>query len=108
MDADNVKPATSSSTTVTGSATSVTGAYSLALLASTTMWLMVAVSGSASPSWAAATITICAVFQLLGVKVSLSWLPDVPVSVSSVTSELPLLVTRITTSEEGSELRPTP
>ena len=62
---------------------------------------MDAASSTASVSWAAATVTVCAVSQLAGVKVRVAWLPDVPVSVSSVTSGLPLLVTLITTSEVG-------
>ena len=79
----------------------MTLSYSLALRAATTAWAMEAASFTASASWAAATVTVCAVLQLDGVKVSVVWLPDVPVSVSSVTSVLPVLVTLITTLEVG-------
>ena len=54
---------------------------------------MDAASSTASVSWAAATVTVCAVSQLAGVKVR--------VAGDTVTSGLPLLVTLITTSEVG-------
>ena len=89
--------------TVTDTAAMVTVSYSSALRASTTAWEIDAVSSaaSASVSAAAVTVTVCAVSQLDGVKVSVFWLPDVPVSVSTVTSALPVAVTVITTSEAG-------
>ena len=54
---------------------------------------MEAVSFAVSASWAAATVTVWAVSQLLVVKVRVAGV--------AVTSLLPLLVTLITTSEEG-------
>ena len=83
----------------------VTLSYSLALLEATTAWLIEAASFAASASWSAATVTVCATLQLLGVKVSVFWLPDVT-AVSTVTSEL-LLVSVITTSEVGCTSRTT-
>ena len=54
---------------------------------------MEAASFAASASWAARTVTVCAVSQLDGLKVS--------VARSTVTSGLPLMVTPITTLEAG-------
>ena len=98
---DTVTPAVSSSSTVTVTPAMVTASNSLALWEASTAWVMAAVSFTASASWAAATVTVCAVAQLDEEKVRVVWLPDVPVSVSSVTSVLPVLVTLITTVEVG-------
>ena len=97
---DTVAPAVSSSVTVTATPAMVTASYSLALRAATTAWLMDAASFTASASWSARTVTVCAVSQLDGVKVRVAWLPNVAPSVSTVTSVLSLL-TVITTSEAG-------
>ena len=56
-------------------------------------WAMDAASFTASASCAARTVTVCAVSQLAVVKVR--------VAGDTVTSELPLLVTPITTLEVG-------
>ena len=71
----------------------VTASNSLALREASTAWVMAAVSFTASASWAAATVTVCAVAQLDEEKVR--------VAGDTVTSGLPLLVTPITTSEVG-------
>ena len=60
---------------------------------------MEATSFTASASWAADTVTVWAVSQLDGLKVS--------VARSTVTSGLPLMVIPITTSETGSASRTT-
>ena len=91
--ADTVAPAVSSSVTVTATPAMVTASNSLALLAASTAWVMDAASFTASASWAAATVTVCAVLQLLEVKVK--------VAGDTVTSVLPLLVTLITTLDAG-------
>ena len=83
----------SSSVTVTATPAMVAASYSSALLAATTAWAMAAASFAASASWAARTVTVCAVLQLDGVKVR--------VAGDTVTSGLPVLVTLITTSEVG-------
>ena len=93
MVSDTVAPAVSSSVTVTLTPATVTRSNSSALLAATTAWVMDAASFTASASWAARTVTVCAVLQLLVVKVR--------VAGDTVTSGLPLLVTLITTSEVG-------
>ena len=90
--ADTVTPAVSSSVTVTATPAMVTASNSLALREASTAWAMEAASFTASASWAAATVTVCAVSQLLEVKVK--------VAGDAVTSVLPL-VTVITTSEVG-------
>ena len=90
---DTVTPAVSSSVTVTLTPAMVTASYSLALREASTAWAMAAASLTPSTSWAAATVTVCAVLQLLGVKVR--------VAGDTVTSELPVLVTPITTLEAG-------
>ena len=83
------------SKTVTGTERIVTVSYSSALSAATTAWAMVAVSSVVSASSAAHTVTLCAVSQLLGVKVRLAG--------ETVTSLLPVfLFTAITTLEVGS------
>ena len=89
---DTLTPA-SSSVTVTATPAMVTASNSLALLAATTAWAMAAASFTASASWAADTLTVCAVSQLDEEKVR--------VAGDTVTSGLPLLVTPITTSEVG-------
>ena len=60
---------------------------------------MEAASFAASASWAVDTVTVCAVSQLDGLKVS--------VARSTVTSGLPLAVTPITTLPDGSASRTT-
>ena len=92
MDSEFVTPA-SSSATVTATPAMVAVSYSSALSAATTAWAMEAASFTASASWAADTVTVCAVLQLIEVKVSRAGV--------TVTSVLPLAVTLITTSEEG-------
>ena len=99
MVADTVAPAVSSSVTVTATPAMVAASYSLALLEASTVWVMDAASFAASASWAADTLTVCAVPQLAGVKVR--------VAGDTVTSGLPLLVTLITTSEVGCTSRTT-
>ena len=89
---DTLTPA-SSSATVTATPATLTLSYSSALLAATTAWVMEAASFTASASWAARTVTVCAVSQLDGLKVR--------VAGDTVTSLLPLLVTPITTVEAG-------
>ena len=79
--------------TVTATPAMLTLSYSLALREASTAWAMEAASFTASASWAADTVTVCAVFQLPGVKVR--------VAGDTVTSALPLRVTLITTSEAG-------
>ena len=99
-----VIPALSSSLTVTVRSSSKPS-YSLALEASTTAWLMVALSATASSSWAASTVTVWGVSQVPEVKVSVFWTPLVSLSVSAmVTSELPETVRLMTTSALGSVL----
>ena len=78
---------------VTATPATFTLSYSSALLEASTAWVMEAASFTASASWAARTVTVCAVLQLLVVKVR--------VAGDTVTSELPVLVTLITTSEVG-------
>ena len=63
-----VTPAVSSSATLTATESTAMPAYSLAPL---TEWLTLAVSLAASASWAAWTVTVWAVCQLLVVKVRL-------------------------------------
>ena len=101
VDLDTVTPAVSPSVTVTANETIITLSYSSALSAATTSWVMEAMSSTASSSAALTTHTRCTVLQLLGVKVSVFWLRGVLRSVSTVTSELPVEATRITTSELG-------
>ena len=96
---DTLTPA-SSSATVTATPATLTLSNSSALREASTAWVMEAASFTASASWAARTVTVCAVSQLDEVKVRVVWLPDVAASVSAVTSELSLL-TVITTSEAG-------
>ena len=72
--------------------------YSSSLSASTTAWVMEAASFTASASWAARTVTVCAMPQLAGVKVR--------VAGDTVTSVL-LLLTDITTSDAASVSRST-
>ena len=79
--------------TVTATPAMLTASYSLALREATTAWVMDAASSTASASWAARTVTVCGVLQLLVVKVRLAGV--------AVRSLLPLLVTLITTSEVG-------
>ena len=83
----------SSSVTVTATPAMWRPSNSSALLAATTAWAMEAASFTASVSWAAATVTVCAVLQLAVVKVR--------VAGDTVTFVLPLAVTLITTSEVG-------
>ena len=64
-----VIPRLSSSVTVTGRPSRVAPTYSAALLLSTA-WPTVRVSSAPSSSWAAVTVTVCAVFQVALVKVS--------------------------------------
>ena len=89
---DTVAPA-SLSVTVTATPAMVAASYSSALRAASTAWAMEAASFTASASWAADTLTVCAVLQLARVKVR--------VAGDTVTSALPVLVTLITTSEAG-------
>ena len=89
----------SSSVTVTATPAMVTASNSSALREASTAWAMEAGSSTASASWAAATVTVCAVAQLLVVKVR--------VAGDTVTSVLPVLVTLITTSEAGCTSRTT-
>ena len=49
--------------TVTLTPETLTESYSSALLAAATMWVMEAASSTASASWAARTVTLCAAFQ---------------------------------------------
>ena len=84
----------SSSATVTVTPAIVAASNSLALRAASTAWVMDAASFTASASWAAATVTVCAVSQLAGSE-------GQRVAGVTVTSSLPLLVTLITTSEVG-------
>ena len=90
---DTVTPAVSSSVTVTATPAMLTASYSLALREASTAWAMEAASFTASASWAARTVTVCAVAQLDEEKVR--------VAGDTVTSGLPLLVTPITTLEVG-------
>ena len=99
MVSDTVAPASSSSVTVTATEPMVAASYSSALRAATTAWAMEAASFTASASWAARTVTVCAVLQLARVKVR--------VAGDTVTSVLPVLVTLITTSEVGCTSRTT-
>ena len=92
MDSDTLTAA-SSSVTDTLTAAMAAASYSSALWEASTAWVMEAASFAASVSWPAATVTVWAVSQLLVVKVR--------VAGDAVTSLLPLLVTLITTSEEG-------
>ena len=94
---DTVAPA-SLSVTVTATEPMVTASNSSALPAATTAWAMAAASFTASLSWAARTVTVCAVLQLARVKVSFAG-----VAVTSVLS----LLTVITTSEVGCTSRTT-
>ena len=90
---DTVTAAVSSSVTVTATEPMVTVSYSSALPAASTVCAIDAVSSTASVSWAAATVTVWAVSQLLVVNVSVVGV--------RVTSELPVVVVLITTSEVG-------
>ena len=85
--------------TVTATPAMVTASNSSALREASTAWVMDAASFTASASWAAATVTVCAVLQLARVKVR--------VAGDTVTSVLPVLVTLITTSEVGCTSRTT-
>ena len=68
--------------TVTATPAMFTLSNSSALLEASTAWAMDAASFAASASWAADTVTVCAVLQLIEVKVR--------VAGDTVTSELPL------------------
>ena len=94
---DTVTPA-SSSVTVTVTTAMRWPSYRSSLSASTTAWEMAALSFAASESWAARTVTVCAVLQLAVVKVK--------VAGDTVTSVLSLL-TDITTSDAASVSRST-
>ena len=90
---DTLTPAVSSSVTATATPAMFTASNSSALREASTAWEMEAASFTASASWAAATVTVFAVLQLLVVKVR--------VAGDTVTSVLPVLVTLITTLEVG-------
>ena len=83
----------SSSVTVTATEPMVTVSYSSALPAAATVCAIDAASLAASVSWAAVTVTVWAVSQSLVVNVSVVGV--------RVTSELPVVVVLITTSEVG-------
>ena len=69
---------------------------------------MVALSATASSSWAAWTVTVWGVSQVPEVKVSVFWTPLVSPSVSAtVTSLLPETARLSTTSAEGWAARAT-
>ena len=59
------------------------------------MWLRLAVSSALPASSAAVAVTVCAVFQLLVVNVSVVWVPEA-VLVSAVTSVLSLATVTVT------------